>query len=54
MSQNNHEKNDEDYLPKSKAEVEGEEFEDKYDHTRGGKKKSIEKASYQSKPKSVR
>lgn len=45
---------DDDRRPRTKAEIEGDEFEDKLDHQRGGVKKGIEQPSHQSKPKSVR
>lgn len=54
MSTNLKANNGEEYRPKTDCELEGEEFEDKLDHVRGGKKKSVETSSHQSKPKSVR
>lgn len=54
MNNNLKENDDTENRPKTDYEIEGEEFEDKMDHVRGGKKKSVETSSHQSKPKSVR
>lgn len=54
MSQKNEDMQEDNFKPKTRVEAEAEEFEENYEHSRGGKKKFNEVPSHQSKPKSVR